>query len=104
MSPRRKRTLFVCSLILICLTCCVTLPCIQTVRDGEGWVRSNYNVTEIGRGITSYCDVHGHLPPAVVRDELGQPLYSCRFRLLHYVHQDRLQKQVHLREPWDSPH
>jgi Protein of unknown function (DUF1559) len=51
-----------------------------------------------------YHDTHGHMPPAVVFGENGQPLYSWRVLVLPYFEQQELYSQFHLDEPWDSPH
>jgi hypothetical protein len=34
----------------------------------------------------------------------GQPLYSWRVLILPYIEQDKLYKEFHLDEPWDSEH
>ncbi|WP_390637581.1 DUF1559 family PulG-like putative transporter [Limnoglobus roseus] len=39
----------------------------------------------IGLGVQGYHEVNSHLPPAVVRDKAGRPLYSWRVALLPYV-------------------
>ncbi len=51
-----------------------------------------------------YDNEHGRLPPAVVYGEDGKPLYSWRVLLLPYLEEDKLYKEFHLDEPWDSPH
>jgi hypothetical protein len=50
-----------------------------------------------------YHDVNGHLPPAVIRDRDGRPLYSWRVVLLPYLEQQPLYRKFHLDEPWDGP-
>src|SRR5262249_35125672 len=79
------------------------LPMVQKIRDGEGWVNSAYSLKQIGLAIHTYHDVYGCLPPAVVRDKDGRPLYSWRVSLLPFVEEDRLFKEFKLDEPWDSP-
>jgi hypothetical protein len=101
---RRRRTLLVLGAGVVCLPCCLLLPCAYEIRDGEGWVRSAARLREVGWGFQAYHDAFGRLPPAVVRDQDGRPLYSWRVALLPYVEQDALYKQFHLDEPWDSPH
>jgi hypothetical protein len=81
------------------------LPCLQPkIRDGEGWVHSAARAKEIGYALHSYYDVNGELPPAVVRDKDGRPLYSWRVALLPYVERQDLYRRFRLDEPWDSPH
>lgn len=53
--------------------------------------------------VQNYNDQHGHLPPAVVYSEDGQPLYSWRVLILPYIEQSDLYSQFNLDEPWDSP-
>jgi hypothetical protein len=59
---------------------------------------------QIALAIHSYYDDHGELPPAVVTDKAGKPLYSWRVMLLPYLEQDALYKQFRLDQAWDSPH
>src|SRR5262245_26022959 len=55
------------------------LPCSQKVRNGgEGWSESAHRLKVIGIALQAYHDVNGRLPPAVVRDKNGRPLYSWR--------------------------
>jgi hypothetical protein len=56
------------------------------------------------RAIHGYHDVHGKLPPSVVRDKGGKPLYSWRVALLPFLEEGPLYKRFTLDEPWDSPH
>jgi hypothetical protein len=58
----------------------------------------------IGLALRSYQDENGHLPPAVVRNKEGRPLYSWRVLLLPYLDEDRVYKEFHLDEAWDSEH
>jgi hypothetical protein len=46
----------------------------------------------------------GRLPPAVIRDPNGKPLYSWRVLLLPFLEAGDLYKRFNLDEPWDSPH
>ncbi len=52
----------------------------------------------------NYESTFGHLPPAAIRDESGNPLLSWRVAILPYVEADNLYRQMRLDEPWDSPH
>jgi hypothetical protein len=49
-------------------------------------------------------DHGGAMPPAVVRDKKGKPLYSWRVLLLPYLGEKKLSAEFHLDEPWDSEH
>jgi hypothetical protein len=52
----------------------------------------------------NYQDTFQQLPPAVVYDRNGKPLYSWRVLILPFIEQDNIYRQFHLDEPWDSPH
>src|SRR5262249_17915867 len=43
-------------------------------------------------------------PPAVVYDKAGKPLHSWRVLLLPYLGEDKLYRQFHLDESWESAH
>ncbi|MFO0912803.1 MAG: DUF1559 domain-containing protein [Pirellulales bacterium] len=60
---------------------------------------------EIGVALLAYEADHGRLPPAVVYDNNGKPLYSWRVLLLPYLGPDArgIYAQYRLEEPWDSP-
>src|SRR5262249_23971833 len=58
----------------------------------------------IALAMHNYHVVNGQLPAAVVRSKNGDPLYSWRVVLLPYLEEDRLYKELHLDEPWDSAH
>jgi hypothetical protein len=60
---------------------------------------------DLALAIHNYAESHNHqLPPAVVTDKAGRPLYSWRVLLLPYLEEVRLFKEFHLDEPWDSEH
>jgi prepilin-type processing-associated H-X9-DG protein len=80
------------------------LPAVQKVREAAGRVQSSNNLKQISIGLINYNDTYGRLPPAVVYDADGQPLYSWRVLILPFVEEDQLYKEFHLDEPWDSPH
>jgi Protein of unknown function (DUF1559) len=90
--------------LVVCLSCGLLLPSVQTAKEDEGWKRSAYSLGCAGRALRSYCEQNGGLPPAVVRAPDGRPLYGWRVLLLPYLEQDDLYKQFHLDEPWDSDH
>jgi hypothetical protein len=86
----------------------LVLPCLHEffypVRDSNNRGRSLNNLKQIGLALHSYYDENGHLPPAVVFDKEGRPLYSWRVLLLPYIEEQSLYLKFHLDEPWDSPH
>jgi prepilin-type processing-associated H-X9-DG protein len=80
------------------------LPAIQKVREAAGRVESANNLKQISLGLINYADANRQMPPAVVYDKDGKPLYSWRVLLLPYVEEGQLYNEFHLDEPWDSPH
>ncbi len=84
--------------------CVVLLPCMVKVRDGAAWIESASQLKTIGQAIRNYHEAYGKLPPAVVYDKEGRPLHSWRVLLLPFLEGQSLYSQIHLDEPWDSPH
>jgi hypothetical protein len=80
------------------------LPAVQKVREAAGRVQSSNNLKQISLALVNYADTYKRLPPAVVYDADGKPLYSWRVLILPYIEEDQLYKEFHLDEPWDSPH
>jgi hypothetical protein len=66
--------------------------------------QSANNLRNIILAIHDYEQNNGTLPPAVVYDEKGGPLYSWRVLLLPYIEQAHVYDQFRLNERWDSPH
>jgi hypothetical protein len=81
------------------------VPKFRMVRDTSLRMWSGYHLKQIVDAMTRYAEEHGgRLPPAVLRDRDGRPLYSWRVLLLPYLKSDDLYKEFRLDEPWDSPH
>ena len=100
--PRRRRWL-VAALVLAAIPCLALVPCAQQIRNGDGWVGSANSLKVIGLALQAYHEVYGHLPPAVVRDRDGRPLYSWRVEVLPFLEQNALYKRFRRDEPWDGP-
>jgi hypothetical protein len=66
-------------------------------------VASMNNMKQIGIALHNYHDTFNQLPPAVVRDANGQPLYSGRVLLLPFMEQKPIYDQFDLTQAWDSP-
>jgi hypothetical protein len=62
------------------------------------------NLRQIGIAMHDYHDTFRHMPPAVVYDKTGKPLYSWRVLLLPFVEGNSVYRQFKLDEPWDNPH
>jgi hypothetical protein len=74
------------------------------VRNGEAWVPSAVSIKRIGHAIRDFHEGGGQLPPAVVTDKKGKPLYSWRVYLLPYLEEQLVYQAFKRDEPWDSPH
>lgn len=61
------------------------------------------DLRDIGLAMQRYQDVHWRFPAAYTVDNQGQPLLSWRVELLPWLGQEKLYKQFHLDEAWDSP-
>jgi hypothetical protein len=65
------------------------------------------NLARIALAIQNYFSAMDQIPPAVVKNDRGQPLYSWRVSILPYLDDpeaSRVYNEFHLDEPWDSPH
>jgi Protein of unknown function (DUF1559) len=102
MTRRAKTALAISGAILI-LSCGLLLPCVQTIRDGEGWVYPANSLKQIGMAIENYHEVSGHLPADIISAD-GAPLLSWRVALLPFVEQQPLYTEFRPDEPWDSGH
>jgi Protein of unknown function (DUF1559) len=79
-------------------------PSICMVREAALRVQAGNNFHQIALAMHAYHEKHGRLPPAVVCNQHGEPLYSWRVLLLPFLEQENLYQEFHLDEPWDSPH
>jgi hypothetical protein len=52
----------------------------------------------------NYDSSYSTFPPAYSTDKNGKPLLSWRVYLLPFLEEDKLYKEFHLDEPWDSDH
>lgn len=91
--------LIVCGGILAALL----LPALQAAREAARRAQATNQLRQISLALQNYHDEHGTLPPAVVTDASGKPLYSGRVLLLPYLEQAALHKQFDLSKAWDSP-
>ncbi|HLW65774.1 MAG TPA: DUF1559 domain-containing protein [Gemmataceae bacterium] len=73
------------------------------VRPSATRSQSKNNLKQLALAMHNYHDTLGHLPPAASKDSNGQPLLSWRVAILPFVEEEKLYKQFHLDEPWDSP-
>jgi hypothetical protein len=52
----------------------------------------------------NYHDVHRRFPAQANYDKNGRPLLSWRVHILPFLEENKLYKEFHLDEPWDSEH
>jgi hypothetical protein len=62
------------------------------------------NDKQILLALHNYHDVHKTFPAVANFDKNGKPLLSWRVHILPYLDQEKLFRQFHLDEPWDSAH
>jgi hypothetical protein len=90
---------------LVCtLPALLIIPAYHAAQTSVAKVQSRNNLKQLALAMHNFNDVYGRLPPAVVYDRQGKPLYSWRVLILPYVEEDQLYKEFHLNEAWDSPH
>lgn len=95
----------VCVMLVLCggVLLALLLPAVQAAREAARRMESTNNLRQIGIALHNYHDTHNCLPPAVVTDANGQPLYSGRVLLLPFMEQQALYDQFNKNEAWDSP-
>ncbi len=62
------------------------------------------HLQQIVLALHNYHDAHGRFPAAASYTKDGKPLLSWRVHLLPFLAAEKLYKQFHLDEPWDSAH
>jgi uncharacterized protein DUF1559 len=94
-----------CVVLLLCggVLVALLLPAVQAAREAARRMQSGNNLKQLALAMQNYHDTYNALPPAVVTDSAGKPLYSGRVLLLPFMEQKPLYDQFRLDEPWDSP-
>jgi hypothetical protein len=77
---------------------------VEKARESSMRAHSMNNLKQIALAIMNYCSAYQHFPSPASRGKDGKPLLSWRVAMLPFMEQNRLFKQFHLDEPWDSPH
>ncbi len=62
------------------------------------------HMKQLALGLHRYVDANGRMPAVAKFDKGGKPLFSWRVLVLPYVGEEKLYKEFHLDEPWDSEH
>lgn len=89
--------------VCIGLPLALLLPAISQARGSAQRMQSQNNMKQILLAIHTYHDVYQELPPAIVTDAEGKPLYSGMVLLLPYLGRDDLYQQFDRSQAWDSP-
>lgn len=90
------------------LVCCgilaaLLLPAVQAARGAARRQASMNNMKQIALAMHNYHDVYRAFPPAVVKDEDGNPLYSGRVLLLPFLEQASIYERFDKTKAWDAP-
>jgi hypothetical protein len=72
--------------------------------EASARIKSTNNMHQLSLAAFNYLDRYGAFPPAYTTDKDGKRLLSWRVYLLPYLGQEKLYKEFHLDEPWDSDH
>jgi hypothetical protein len=100
----RGTGLAIAGVVLGLLGSLLLIPEYLAVRSSASRVENANHLKQMALAMHNFNDATGQLPPAVVYDRDGRPLYSWRVLLLPYVEENQLYNEFHLDEPWDSPH
>ena len=79
------------------------LPAVGSARQAAQSAQSKNNMRQIALAMLNYHDAHGKFPTDIYSED-GKPLMSWRVRLLPYMEQQAIYKELKLDEPWDSEH
>ncbi|MFN0016955.1 MAG: DUF1559 domain-containing protein [Pirellulaceae bacterium] len=88
----------VCGGVMVALL----LPAVQSAREAARRMQSANNLKQIGLALHMYHDTYQSLPPAVVKDKDGKPLYSGMVCLLPFLEQQPLYERWDKDKAWDS--
>jgi len=79
-------------------------PPIERARTATMRSYSMNNLIQLGLAMWNYHDANKHFPAPASCSPEGKPLLSWRVAVLPYLDQEKLYKEFHLDEAWDSPH
>jgi hypothetical protein len=80
------------------------LPAVQHARPDAIQRQSINNVRQLLLAMHNYESQFKSLPPGYTASPEGKPLLSWRVMILPMIEEEKLFKEFHLDEPWDSPH
>jgi hypothetical protein len=76
----------------------------QWVQEMVRRAKVSEHLSKLGLALHKYHDAHNEFPAAASYDKDGKALLSWRVHVLPYVGHEKLYKEFHLDEPWDSTH
>jgi Protein of unknown function (DUF1559) len=79
-------------------------PLVRRVLIAAARAEATGHVSELAVSLHRYVDAHTRLPAVATFDKAGKPLLSWRVHLLPFMGEEKLYKEFHLDEPWDSDH
>jgi hypothetical protein len=82
----------------------VLAPLVRRALQAAARVESFNDLQQLALGLHHYVDANSKLPAVANFDKGGKPLLSWRVHLLPYLGEEKLYKEFHLDEPWDSDH
>jgi hypothetical protein len=77
---------------------------VTRIRTASARLKNQNNLRQMGLAIHNYHDTYGQFPFSNRPMGTVHPGLSWRVAILPFVEQDKLSKQFHLDEPWDSEH
>jgi hypothetical protein len=83
----------------------VLAPLVRSATQWGARATATANLQRLAYAVHSFVDAHHNTLPAVANFARGgKPLLSWRVHLLPFVGEEKLYKEFHLDEPWDSEH
>jgi hypothetical protein len=74
------------------------------IMDQSDRISCANNLHRVAIALHEYHDAYAHFPAVANFSKDGRPLLSWRVNILPYLGQEKLYKEFHLDEPWDSEH
>lgn len=92
-------------LVAVAVVAMLISALLDSIRESAAEKQSLHNLRMIALELHNYNNTMGRLPPAVVYDKEGRPLYSWRVLLLPLLtgQSQNPYEGFNLDEPWDSP-
>jgi hypothetical protein len=80
-------------------------PLVRRALVAAARVQASNDLKQLALALHVYVDNHnGQMPAVASTDNAGRPLLSWRVHLLPYLGEEKLYKEFHLDESWDSEH